>query len=53
VSGTCTANSNCGFSSVKEYFNGTCSEGGEGHSRFRTNETKCIGHLKIMKLDIV
>jgi len=43
--GTCVANSNCGFCAVKvgnEYFNGTCSEGGEDHSRFRTNETKCI-----------
>ena len=42
---TCVANSNCGFCTVKvgnDYFNGTCSEGTEDHSKFRTNETKCI-----------
>ena len=42
---TCVANSNCGFCTVKvgnDYFNGTCSEGTEDHSKFRTNRTKCI-----------
>ena len=43
--GTCVANSNCGFCTVNvdhDYFNGTCSEGSEGHSKFRANGTKCI-----------
>ena len=43
--GTCVANSNCGFCTVKvgyDYSNGTCSEGSKDHSKFRANGTKCI-----------
>ena len=41
----CVANSNCRFCTGKvgsDYLNGTCSEGSEDHSKFRTNWTKCM-----------
>lgn len=49
--GTCVANTNCGFCTVKinneDYINGTCSEGKEDHSKLLTfNDTICETHYE-------
>ena len=43
--GFCVANSHCGFCAITDgnsYYNATCSEGNEDHSKYRTNRTQCV-----------